>query len=156
MPEEDNSQILPPAGAPTQATDAVLEPAEPLAPGSAPAEAVPEEPAPPIPSSVATPASSAPLPLPQAFEATSPAVQTAPASLSHLFTKLKEKLFGRTEKRLNKILDYARKKGSITNDQVQMLVYVSDATATRYLSKLAKQAKLMPVGKTKARKYTPL
>jgi predicted HTH transcriptional regulator len=48
-------------------------------------------------------------------------------------------------------------KGSITNDQVEKLLHISDATATRYLSQLEKEGKLQQIGTTgKSVKYTKL
>jgi Fic family protein len=40
------------------------------------------------------------------------------------------------------------KKPSITNDEVEKLLHVSDATATRYLSHLEQQGRIMQTGKT--------
>ena len=39
-------------------------------------------------------------------------------------------------------------KTKITNDEVEKLLHVSDATATRYLSALEKENKIKQVGKT--------
>ena len=39
-------------------------------------------------------------------------------------------------------------KNQITNDEVEKLLHVSDATATRYLSVLEKEGKVKQVGKT--------
>ena len=39
-------------------------------------------------------------------------------------------------------------KNKITNDEVEKLLHVSDATATRYLSALEKEGKIKQVGKT--------
>ena len=38
------------------------------------------------------------------------------------------------------------KKNKITNDEVEKLLYISDATATRYLSVLVKEGKIRKVG----------
>ena len=40
------------------------------------------------------------------------------------------------------------KQTEITNDEVEKLLHVSDATATRYLSELEKRGKLKQVGTT--------
>ena len=162
MPEETNSPITPPADA--------LPPSVPDAPaGALPAESILVQPA------SAEPVSSEPMPVipeplqpevqPQTVNE-SPSPNLSPqgrgreegvaTGLSHLFAKLKEKLGLRTQKRLDKIMDYARKKGSVTNDEAEKLLHVSDATATRYLSNLVKQGKLKPAGKTKDIKYSPL
>lgn len=47
---------------------------------------------------------------------------------------------------LEKILVLVREKASITNDDVQVLLGVSDATATRYLQELESQGKLAQQG----------
>ncbi len=57
--------------------------------------------------------------------------------------------------KLEKILSEVAKKGKITNDEVEKLLHVSDATATRYLSQLEKEGKIKQIGKTgKAVEYT--
>jgi len=47
-----------------------------------------------------------------------------------------------------KILKLLKEKKRITNDDVQNLVKVSDATATRYLDDLEKEGKILQQGKT--------
>lgn len=49
---------------------------------------------------------------------------------------------------LEKVLAEAKRKGSITNDDVQALIQVSDATATRYLDALEKEGLLEADGTT--------
>ncbi len=75
--------------------------------------------------------------------------------LAGLLPKLKEKLAFRTEKRLAKIMELARKKGEIQNDDVEKLLRVSDATATNYLRKLLERGSLRASGSQKHRKYLP-
>jgi len=56
-----------------------------------------------------------------------------------------------TEKKqenLNKVLELARSRGEISNDDVQNALGVSDATATNYLAELEKQGKLVQIGVT--------
>jgi len=61
----------------------------------------------------------------------------------------------RKRKKLDKIMEALNTKGKITNDEVEKLLHVSDATATRYLSALEKEGKIKQVGKTgKAVEYT--
>jgi len=50
-------------------------------------------------------------------------------------------------------LELAKKKGEITNDDVEKLLHVSDDTATRYLFQLVKEGKLLRVGRPKKAKY---
>ena len=54
----------------------------------------------------------------------------------------------RREKKLAKIMALFAKQTAVTNDEVEKLLHVSDATATRYLSILAERGKLKQVGHT--------
>ena len=54
----------------------------------------------------------------------------------------------RREKKLAKIMTLFAKQTTVTNDEVEKLLHVSDATATRYLSILAERGKLKQVGHT--------
>jgi len=49
---------------------------------------------------------------------------------------------------LSRLLSVAQRKGDISNHEVQALLGVSDATATRYLEELEQRGKLSQVGKT--------
>jgi len=48
----------------------------------------------------------------------------------------------RKRKKRDKIMEALSKKNKITNDEVEKLLYISDATATRYLSVLVKEGKI--------------
>lgn len=50
--------------------------------------------------------------------------------------------------KINKILTLFSEKPQITNDEVEKLLHVSDATATRYLDELEKEGKIKQVGTT--------
>jgi len=50
--------------------------------------------------------------------------------------------------RIDKVLAEVQAKGAITNDEVQALLGVSDATAERYLEELEKEGKIAQVGKS--------
>ena len=54
--------------------------------------------------------------------------------------------------KINEILNLFSEKSEITNDEVEKLLHVSDATATRYLETLEKEGKIKQVGKSG--KYT--
>ena len=72
-----------------------------------------------------------------------------------LLVKARATIQDRKHKKLEKILEFLNTKGKITNDEVEKLLHVSDATATRYLSALEKEGKIKQVGKTgKAVEYT--
>ena len=51
-------------------------------------------------------------------------------------------------KRLDKIMTRLSEKGEITNDEVEKLLRVSDATATRYIQTLEKENRIKQTGKT--------
>ncbi|MFZ2149678.1 MAG: hypothetical protein WAV15_00790 [Minisyncoccia bacterium] len=54
----------------------------------------------------------------------------------------------RKRKKLDRVMSLFLKQSKITNDEVEKLLHVSDATATRYLSELEKQGKIKQNGKT--------
>ena len=45
-------------------------------------------------------------------------------------------------------LDFIESQGQITNDQIQQMLDMSDATVTRYLDELEKEGKIRQVGQT--------
>ena len=103
-------------------------------------------------------------PAPEPPQAASAPVSPAPASTStpqathaarDLLVKARATIQDRKRKKLDKIMKALTAKGKITNDEVEKLLHVSDATATRYLSALEKEGKIQQVGKTgKAVEYT--
>ena len=119
------------------------------------AEATPSEPAQPVSGGTAQttenepidipPFDNSPTPLPQ-----SPTPTRAPQARSgrDLLTKARQTIQQRKQKKLEKILEFLNTKDKITNDEVEKLLHVSDATATRYLSALKKQGAIKQVGKT--------
>src|SRR3989344_7912069 len=54
----------------------------------------------------------------------------------------------RKRKKLDRVMSLFLKQSKITNDEVEKLLHVSDATATRYLSQLEKEGKIQQSGKT--------
>lgn len=98
-----------------------------------------------------------PQPAPQAQ--VPPASVLAPVAFlaRDLAAKARAVIQGRKRKKLDKILTLFVKKKSISNDEVEKLLHVSDATATRYLTQLVKEGKLKQEGKTgKAVVYTKM
>jgi hypothetical protein len=76
-----------------------------------------------------------------------PVVVSSPVSRVREFLQMaRESLTGRKTKKLEKILAYIEKHGTITNDEVEKLLHVSDATATRYLSALEKDGRIVQTG----------
>lgn len=59
----------------------------------------------------------------------------------------------RKAERLEKIMEMAREKRVITNDDVEKLLKVSNATATRYLNALVLAGRLRRFGARKHEKY---
>lgn len=94
-----------------------------------------------------------PLPPTPTPAAASAPVPTQPAR--DLLVKARATIQDRKRKKLDKILEALATKEKITNDEVEKLLHVSDATATRYLSALEKEGKIQQVGRTgKAVEYT--
>ncbi len=67
-----------------------------------------------------------------------------------------EKACAKKRERLEKIIARAVHKGSITNNDVELLVHVTDATATRYLSELVKTGRLKKIGIRAGTNYRPV
>jgi len=80
-------------------------------------------------------------------------VSSQSSILRQLWQKALEKIRERKSKKLEKILQLAIEKGEITNDDVEKLLHVSDATATRYLAELVKQGRLKRIGLPSRAKY---
>jgi hypothetical protein len=94
-----------------------------------------------------TPVQSAPVsaptpPTPTAPQTQPSAQQNQTSFIRALLAKANAKLGSNRQKKLDKIMLTAQKKGFITNEQAQDLLHCSDATATRYLSKLVQQGRL--------------
>ena len=71
-----------------------------------------------------------------------------PSFLQTLLQKANAVLRTRKQKKLDAVMTLFAKRTKITNDEVEKLLHVSDATATRYLSILEKQNKIQQSGKT--------
>ena len=83
------------------------------------------------------------------------APQQSSSHMKELWLKFREKVVVNKNKKLEKIIALALKKGRITNDDVQELLRVSDATATRYLQELVRQGRLKRSGTTSGITYEP-
>jgi hypothetical protein len=71
-----------------------------------------------------------------------------PSFLRRLLLKAQESIQFRKRKKLDKIMSMFETKSKITNDEVEKLLHVSDATATRYLTILKQENKIKQEGKT--------
>ena len=155
MAEEDTTQTPAPVVEPTATPpDAATAPTEPEATQTPPetqtAQVPVNEPLPPEVEPIA------PTPAPEPPQAASAPVAATPTHPARdLLVKARATIQDRKRKKLEKILELLGKKEKITNDEVEKLLHVSDATATRYLSALEKEGKIKQVGKTgKAVEYT--
>lgn len=111
-----------------------------------------------IPANEPLPENSEPIEIPPFDNSPTPA-PPSPAGAGRsgrgLLVKARATIQQRKQKRLEKILELLDAKKKITNDEVEKLLHVSDATATRYLSELEKQGAIKQVGRTgKAVVYT--
>lgn len=145
MPEEDTSQTAPPATEPaTPPQEASPASVEPVVVQSAPtqtetAQMGRNEPLPPEPEPIA--------PEPPSAVASTPAPSH---SIRDLLNKARVAIQDRKRKKRDKIMQALAKKNHVTNDEVEKLLHISDATATRYLSALEKEGKIKQVGRTGA------
>jgi hypothetical protein len=157
-PEESTPQPAPES--PSLATEAPAPVAEPTTPSEtppSPAEAVPatetdqsapetaqmagNEPIASKPDPIAPPSSAAPQAQPIIVPPTGNFIR-------NLLAKASAKIQSKKKAKLEKIIQALNTKNKITNDEVEKLLHVSDATATRYLSELEKQGKITQTGKT--------
>lgn len=128
-----------PPEAPPSPTEAVPAP-ETAQPTTPTAQIPPNEPIEPEPE-----------PIEHAPEAPS-AAAPVPTGILHtvrdLLAKARVSIQDRKRKKRDKIMAALNTKTKITNDEVEKLLHVSDATAARYLSALVKENKIKQVGKT--------
>lgn len=101
----------------------------------------------PVPAPTTEPVSQAPAPTtvtqtppPQAVS-----VLTSIPIVSRLAEAFRKRI-EKKQKRLDKIMELAREKKVVKNDDIEKLIHVSDATATRYLDQLVKEGKLRKNG----------
>jgi len=83
----------------------------------------------------------------------SPAQQDQTGFIHALLAKAQAKIQSNKQKKLDKIILFAQKKKIIANEDVQKILHVSSATATRYLVKLVQQGRLTRVGNPRDAKY---
>ncbi|MCR4279715.1 MAG: winged helix-turn-helix transcriptional regulator [Candidatus Zambryskibacteria bacterium] len=95
----------------------------------------------PIPGLTPTPE---PTPILQPQNSTPPAIQTSLAR--ELLVRAREMIQFRKRKKLEKIMSLFLKKQAITNDDIQKLLYISDATATRYFKQLETKGRIRRQG----------
>ena len=142
--------VTPPAAEPTPPPEAPApEPNTPTTPSvgtDTPPQAGGEET--PAPAEVSE---AAPEPVPESQRG-SPTPQTQPATTvirpQGDLAAANAKIQATKRKRLDKIMSRLSEKGKITNDEVEKLLRVSDATATRYLDTLEKEGRVRQEGKT--------
>ena len=108
-----------------------------------PVQSVPTESAPTAPAPLTPPA-----PQPQ-----SPAQPDQTGFIRTLLAKAQVKIQFNKQKKLDKITLFAEKKKIIANEDIQLLLHVSSATATRYLVKLVQQGRVARVGNPRDAKY---
>jgi len=141
-------------------------PVAPQVPVAEPALAVPEV-SPSAPESIVEPPEvEAPAPEPQpnpqgpspALQQQAPAPQPPQSAPSTRWSaadraRAVAKRVGRKEARLAKIVALAKEKGGITNDDIEKLLHVSDATASRYGTLLVQRGMLKREGKGRSVTY---
>ena len=70
-----------------------------------------------------------------------------------LLVKAQAKIHSNKQKKLDKVIQLAQKKGFISNKETQIFLHVSAATATRYLSRLVKEGRLSCSGQARDLRY---
>lgn len=134
----------------TKPTEPAPTPVEPLPTLETSASVEPPS-TPTEPQSAPTPPPPSPTPIPQ-----SPSSEPAQPHPRSLLQRAREKIQFRKKVKLEKIVALAAKKRSITNNDIEKLLRVSDATATRYLAELVRQGQLKRFGTTAGIRYEPI
>jgi len=151
MPPEATATPDAPQPIPESPSPATEAPAPATAPETPPA---PEEVAPEPETAQIPPNEPLPPELEPIEHAPEPPSAAAPVQTGILHTareilvKARVAIQDRKSKKRDKIMQALTTKNKITNDEVEKLLHVSDATATRYLSALEKENKIKQVGKT--------
>ena len=70
-----------------------------------------------------------------------------------LLVKAQAKIQSNRQKKLDKVIELAQKKGTISNEDIQKSLHMPDRTATRYLVKLVEEGRLVRVGSPRDAKY---
>ena len=158
QPNGSTPTDLPPEAPESPTSDAPIVPVESQNGGVNEPESKPVEP--PKESQIetfpATPVQPVSAPAPQTSVASQPqslAQQDQVGFIRSLLAKANAKLHSNRQKKLDNLMLMAQKKRMITNDDVQKLLRVSDATATRYLVKLVEQGRLARAGNPRDAKY---
>ena len=141
-------------------------PAEPKPPESSKPPETPQQPQPvsPSPSPSIPPNPTPPEPIPEIPVVETPIVPPIIDISSQISQALKDEQNSRRvlanqarkkqkDDRLNKIMEFVRDHGPITNDQTRDLLHVSQSTATGYLKELSNRGMLNIEGKGNATKY---
>ena len=154
MPDPTDTTAPPsdPAQIPTNSTPPDMPPEAPEAPRDAVDPSLdkdlneaPNQPEAPTPNSD-IPAPSEPVEAPTAQ--IQPNEPLAPSFIKSLLQKARLAIQGRKRKKLDMLMTMFAKRTKITNDEVEKLLHVSDATATRYLSILESEGKIRQTGRT--------
>lgn len=76
------------------------------------------------------------------------AIQPSRNFISELLAKARVAIQSRKRKKLDRIMTLFEKQTNITNDEIEKLLHISDATATRYLNILEQEGRIKQSGKT--------
>ncbi len=111
------------------------------------------------PDEAATPETIEPTPVEPVQSTPVPPMPSAPMQpdqtgiIRSLLVKAQAKIQFNKQKKLDKIIQLAEKKRIVANEDIQKLLHVSSATATRYLVKLVEQGRLVRSGNPRDAKY---
>ena len=122
-----------------------------------PPEPEPLEPTDPLPTDMPLEAPESPTaaPAPTPVEDQNQALNQPDQSgfIHGLLLRAQAKIQSNRQKKLDKLMALAQKKGQVSNEEAASLLHVSAATATRYLSRLVKEGRLNPTGQTRDLRY---
>lgn len=160
MTEENHAPADASSDAPAAASDAApVETVSPAPPPEEVAESVVESVPDPVPEVVEATVEAVPAELvpPEPIQsAPAASSQPVPAAKPSAGSHMRAVVRSRKTERLEKVMEVAREKRIIANDDVERLLKVSNATATRYLNALVAAGRLRRFGARKHERYEPL
>ena len=82
-----------------------------------------------------------------------PALPDQSGFIHGLLVRAQAKIQSNRQKKLDKLMAFAEKNRQVSNEEAVVLLRVSAATATRYLSRLVKEGRLVGEGRTRDLRY---
>jgi len=91
--------------------------------------------------------------IPAVLQTQSPVQQDQKGFIHVLLVKAQARIQFNRQRKLEKIIQFAQKERIVANEDIQKLLHISSATATRYLVELVEHGRLTRVGNPRDARY---